>query len=127
MLVRMHARTYALWTSLACHSLGLVGYVMLWDYSFWLYHQWGGVVVARGVDTGSAGLMVFYAVIAINVLVAISRQKRLKYTMVCVLGILILAYLLPDYPLRGPLFCALAIGTTGLAVAVSAWVRKATG
>lgn len=101
--------------NLACHGCAMLAYVLLWTYSFSLYRHWGGVIT-RGIDIGMASRLIFYVVVAINVVVAVVPSRRVKYGLAGLAGALILAYLLPDYPLRAPLFAVLATGTTGLAV-----------
>ncbi|WAH58655.1 hypothetical protein LZ023_03445 [Pseudomonas silvicola] len=101
--------------NLACHSGAILAYVLLWTYSFSLYRHWGGVIT-RGIDIGMASQLIFYVLVAINLVVAVLPSRRVKYALAVLAGALILAYLLPDYPLRAPLFAVLATGTTSLAV-----------
>lgn len=111
---------------LACHVCAIVGYLLLWGYSFSLYRQWGGVIT-RGIDIGMASYLIFYVVAAVNLVVAVIASRPMKYALVALVGALILGYLLPHYPLRAALFATLSVGTMGIAVWCTGWLPRAIG
>jgi len=111
---------------LGCHASAIVLYALLWGWSFSLYRHWGGTVT-RGVDIGMAAYLIFYAVAAVNLMAVAVPGRAVRYVLAAGLGLLILAWLLPDYPLRAPLFACLATGTTSVAVVASGWLSASGG
>ena len=105
---------------LGAHALGCLLFIVLSWLGFFLYTQLFGSLGSRGVAGGLALLLVFYVYAGTNLLLALLPPGRGKPLLCGVLGVAVLAYLLPQHPLRAIYFSVLAGGLSWLAVLASA-------
>lgn len=109
-----------LMAGLGAHALGCVLFIMLSWLGFFLYTQLFGSLGSRGVAGGLALLLVFYVYAGTNLLLALLPPGRWKPVLCALLGVAVLAYLLPQHPLRAMYFSVLSGTLSWLAVLASA-------
>ena len=109
-----------LMAGLGAHALGCLLFIGLSWLGFFLYTQLFGSLGSRGVAGGLALLLVFYVYAGTNLLLALLPPGRWKPVLCALLGAAVLAYLLPQHPLRAIYFSVLAGGVSWLAVLASA-------
>ncbi|MDN2703191.1 hypothetical protein O0881_14465 [Janthinobacterium sp. SUN100] len=105
-----------LMAGLGAHALGCLLFIALSWLGFYLYTQLFGSLGSRGVAGGLALLLVFYVYAGTNLLLALLPPGRVKPLLCGLLGAAVLAYLLPQHPLRAIYFSVLAGGLSWLAV-----------
>ena len=109
-----------LMAGLGAHALGCLLFIVLSWLGFFLYTQLFGSLGSRGVAGGLALLLVFYVYAGTNLLLTLLPDGRWKAVLCGVLATAVLAYLLPQHPLRAIYFSVLAGGLSWLAVLASA-------
>ncbi|MGK5021919.1 hypothetical protein [Janthinobacterium sp. LB2P10] len=109
-----------LMAGLGAHALGCLLFIVLSWLGFFLYTQLFGSLDSRGVAGSRALLLVFYMYAGTNLLLALLPPGRLKPLLCALLGAAVLAYLLPQHPLRAIYFSVLSGGLSSLAVLASA-------
>ncbi|MGK5062084.1 hypothetical protein [Janthinobacterium sp. LB3P112] len=109
-----------LMAGLGAHALGCLLFIVLSWLGFYLYTQLFGSLGSRGVAGGLALLLVFYVYAATNLLLALLPPGQWKPVLCALLGAAVLAYLLPQHPLRAIYFSALSGALSWLAVLASA-------
>ncbi|APA69287.1 hypothetical protein [Janthinobacterium sp. 1_2014MBL_MicDiv] len=115
---------HRLMAGLGAHALGCVLFVFLSWLGFYLYTQLFGALGSRGVAGGLALLLVFYVYAGTNLLLALLPPGRWKPVLCGLLGAAVLAYLLPQHPLRAIYFSVLSGGLSWLAVRASARLHR---
>ena len=120
----MMAMKNRLMAGLGAHALGCLLFIVLSWLGFFLYTQLFGSLGSRGVAGGLALLLVFYVYAGTNLLLALLPPGRGKPLLCGVLGVAVLAYLLPQHPLRAIYFSVLAGGLSWLAVLASARLSR---
>ncbi|WP_241152498.1 hypothetical protein [Pseudomonas viridiflava] len=124
------ARTYGLvWNvenmiariarSLHIHALSCVLYVVVNYCGISLYKAIFGGLTSRGASIGIAMYMVFFLFVFSNAVIAVIPRQLFKWCIVAFMDVLILAYLLPLYPVRAVAYSALTGGLTALAIVVA--------
>ena len=116
----MMAMKNHLMAGLGAHALGCLLFIVLSWLGFFLYTQLFGSLGSRGVAGGLALLLVFYVYAGTNLLLALLPPGRVKPLQCGLLGVAVLAYLLPQHPLRAIYFSVLSGGLSWLAVLASA-------
>ena len=116
----MMAMKNRLMAGLGAHALGCLLFIVLSWLGFFLYTQLFGSLGSRGVAGGLALLLVFYVYAGTNLLLALLPPGWWKPALCALLGAAVLAYLLPQHPLRAIYFSVLSGGLSWLAVLASA-------
>ena len=109
-----------LMAGLGVHALSCLLFIVLSWLGFYLYTQLFGSLGSRGVAGGLALLLVFYVYVGTNLLLALLPPGWWKPVLCGLLGAAVLAYLLPQHPLRAIYFSVLSGGLSWLAVLASA-------
>ena len=109
-----------LMAGLGVHALSCLLFIVLSWLGFYLYTQLFGSLGSRGVAGGLALLLVFYVYAGTNLLLALLPPGWWKPVLCGLLGAAVLAYLLPQHPLRAIYFSVLSGGLSWLAVLASA-------
>ncbi|WP_122581574.1 hypothetical protein, partial [Pseudomonas viridiflava] len=102
--------------SLLIHFFACVIYVVANYYGVSLYKVIFGGSTSRGASIGIAMYMVFYLFVFLNIVIAVIPRQIFKWCIVAFMLVLILAYLLPLYPVRAVAYSALTGGLTALAI-----------
>lgn len=113
-----------LMVGLGVHTLGCLLFIVLSWLGFYLYTQLVGSLGSRGVAGGLALLLVFYVYAGTNLVLALLPSGRVQPVLCSLLGVAVLAYLLPQHPLRAIYFSVLAGALSWLAVLASARLTR---
>ena len=109
-----------LMAGLGAHALSCLLFIALSWLGFFLYTQLLGSLGSRGVAGGLALLLVFYVYAGTNLLLALLPPGWWKPALCALLGVAVLAYLLPQHPLRAIYFSVLSGSLSWLAVLAGA-------
>ena len=115
---------HRLMAGLGVHALGCLLFIVLSWLGFYLYTQLAGSLGSRGVAGGLALLLVFYVYAGTNLVLALLPDGRVKPLLCTLLGVAVLAYLLPQHPLRALYFSVLSGALSWLAVRASARLSR---
>ncbi|WP_213937807.1 hypothetical protein [Pseudomonas sp. dw_612] len=110
---------------LMVHSLACVLYIVLNGYAVPVYKQLAGGLTSRGVVIGMAMYLIFYFFVFLNFVLVFVHRLAIQFGIAIFMMASILFYMLPQYPVRGMAYCALAGGLTVSAILVTRAVTTA--
>lgn len=101
---------------LVVHAMACVLYIVMNGYAVPVYKQFVGGLTSRGVAMGMGMYLVFYFFVFLNVVLVFINRLAIKFGVAIFMMLSILFYMLPQYPVRGMAYCALAGGLTVSAI-----------
>ncbi|WP_426233626.1 hypothetical protein [Pseudomonas sp. TWP3-2] len=104
---------------LAVHALACVLYIVLNNFAVPVYKQLVGGLTSRGVAIGMGMYLIFYFFVFLNLVLVFINRLAIKFGVAIFMMLAILFYMLPQYPVRGMAYCALAGGLTMAAIVLS--------
>lgn len=109
------------------HLAVCAGYPWISYCIFELHHRLVGVAASRGADAELSMMLVFLLFLGVNLAMIGTERIKIKIPVLLLMVILILFYLLPNYPLRAMAFSAVSGGLTVCAILLSrpfeAWLN----
>ena len=101
---------------LVVHAMACVLYIVLNGYAVPIYKAYVGGLTSRGVAIGMGMYFIFYFFVFLNLVLVFIHRLAIKFGVAIFMMLSILCYMLPQYPVRGMAYCALAGGLTVCAI-----------